>query len=59
MVSCSSQKRFLLPGGSKCGASGRSRKKKSNFVGFLGTKSRKNRLISREFLRQTWQESNR
>ena len=31
-------------------ASDRSRKKKSNFTGFLGTKLWKNQLISREFL---------
>ena len=30
-------------------ASDRSRKKKSNFAGILGTNSQKNRLISREF----------
>ena len=30
-------------------ASARSQKKKSNFAGFLGTKSWKNRTISREF----------
>ena len=34
-------------------ASDRSWKKKSNFAGFLGTKSRKNRPISREFSGQT------
>ena len=34
-------------------ASDRSRKKKSNFAGFLGTNSRKNRPISREFWGQT------
>ena len=32
-----------------CRASDRSRKKKSNFAGFLGTKSWKNRPISQEF----------
>ena len=32
-------------------ASGRSRKKKSNFTGFLGANSRKKRPISREFSR--------
>ena len=32
-------------------------KKKSNFAGFLGTKSRENRPISWEFLGQTWPES--
>ena len=32
-------------------ASGRSRKKKSNFAGFSGTNSRKKWPISREFLR--------
>ena len=30
-------------------ASDNSQKKKSNFAGFLGTKSRKNRSIAREF----------
>ena len=35
------------------------RGKKVNFAGFLGTKSRKNRSISREFSGQTWPESNR
>ena len=35
-------------------ASNRSRKKKSNFVGFSGTKSRKNRLILREFRGNFW-----
>ena len=44
---------------SLCRASDRSWKKKSNFVGFLGTKSRKTRLILREVLGQTWPESNR
>ena len=32
-------------------ASGRSRKKKSNFAGFSGTNSREKRPISREFFR--------
>ena len=40
-------------------ASERSRKKKSNFAGFLGTNSRKNRPISREFSGQTSPKSNR
>ena len=40
-------------------ASDISQKKKSNFTGFLGTKLRKNRSISREFSGQTWPESNR
>ena len=35
------------------------RTKKSNFVGFLGTKSQKNRPISGEFSGQTWLESKR
>ena len=40
-------------------ASDRSRKKKSNFAGFLGTNSRKNRPISREFSGQTSPKSSR
>ena len=40
-------------------ASDISQKKKSNFTGFLATKLRKNRSISREFSGQTWPESNR
>ena len=40
-------------------ASDRSRTKKSNFAGFLGTNSRKNRLISREFSGQTSLKINR
>ena len=35
-------------------ASDRPQKKKSNFAGFLGTNSRKNRLISREFCGSFW-----
>ena len=40
-------------------ASDRLWKKKSNFVGFLGTNSRKNRPFLREFLGQTSPKSNR
>ena len=40
-------------------ASDNSWKKKSNFAGFLGTKSQKNWPISREYSGQTWLESNR
>ena len=39
-------------------ASDRSREKKSNFVGFLGTKLRKNWRILREISGQTCPESN-
>ena len=35
-------------------ASDRSRKKKTNFAGFSGTKSRKTRPILQEFSGQTW-----
>ena len=35
-------------------ASDRSQKKKPNFTGFLGTNSRKNRLILRKFRRSFW-----
>ena len=37
-------------------ASDRSRKKKSNFAGFLGTKSQKNRPISQEFCGNFWRK---
>ena len=40
-------------------AADRSRKKKSNFAGFLGTNSQENRPISREFSGQTSPKSNR
>ena len=40
-------------------ASDRSWKRKSNFAGFLGTNSRKNRPIVREFSGQTSPKSNR
>ena len=46
--------RYLMGGGCRIDpqrrASDRSQMKKSNFAGFLGTNSRKNRPISREFL---------
>ena len=44
---------------SKTRASDRSWKKKSNFAGFLGTNSRKNWLISREFSGKLHQKCNR
>ena len=42
---------------SLCRASDRSWKKKSNFAGFLGTKSRKTRPISQEFWGKLGQEA--